>query len=149
MCWSVLDIFVNVRQAKLKYRICQISLDILNKWQVSLFAVFYLKKHQLNFLMGLQHMCKFWCGTEKIKLERGESPFCVSVEVALEDTVELLLSFWKIFCSQFILSHVVQKLDIADLVLLGDAVSATSNILHADFYKSNQLASLDIPTIEC
>jgi len=39
--------------------------------------------------MGLQHMCDFWCGTEKIKLERGESPFCGSVEVALEEAVEL------------------------------------------------------------
>lgn len=43
----------------------------------------------------------------------------------------------------------MQKLDTADLVLLDDAVSATNNILHADFYKSSQLTSLDIPTIEC
>lgn len=43
----------------------------------------------------------------------------------------------------------MQKLDIADLVLLDDAVSAASNILNVDFYKSNELTSLDIPTIEC
>ena len=43
----------------------------------------------------------------------------------------------------------MQRLDIANLVLLDDAISAPSNILHADFHKSNHLTSLDIPTTEC
>lgn len=105
MCWSVLDILVNVKQDKLKYRICQISLDILNKWWVSLYCtVFYLKKHQLDFLTGFQHVCNFWCATGKIKLERGERPFCVSVVVALKEVVEPLLRFWRMFCSHFTLT---------------------------------------------
>jgi hypothetical protein len=57
----------------------------------------------------------------------------------------LIFSFCKIVSSHVSqLSHLVQKLDFADSVLLDEPISAPSNIFHADFHVSNQLASLDI-----